>query len=176
MLKILTKREKTMLRVAAAAIACGVYAGLFLAPALKKNDALNAKMRLTATKLQRYTQLLSQKDAIRKEYGRFISDLKTAGKKEDTMVSTLSELEGYAGNASIRLTDVRPQPAKNEGAYKVILIDVRAEGSMENFLKFIYSLENSLSLLRVERLQLGSLPNSQALQGNLSISKLAISE
>lgn len=91
-------------------------------------------------------------------------------------MSILSELELIAQQSGVSIIDIRPQLPKETSAYKEIYIDLRAEGSMQAFLKFIYDIENSLSLLRIKKLQLIAKPNSSILEGIFSISELSVTE
>ncbi len=134
----------------------------------KKNEALNKEISVTRVKLKKYLWLLAHKEGIQNKYKQFSSVTElTPETKKDTLVTVLSELETIAQGSNIRILDLRPQGQKELEA----LVDLRTEGSIEDYLKFIYNIENSLSLLRIKRLQLNAKPNSQTLEGNFSISR-----
>jgi hypothetical protein len=79
-------------------------------------------------------------------------------------------LEALAKDAGINIVDIAPQPAQDQsGKNNEVGIDLKTEGQVEGYLKFIYSMEKSLSLLRIKRFQLNVKPNSQLLEGNFSI-------
>lgn len=147
-----------------------------IAPILTKNENLNREIKINRARLKKYLQLLSQKDYIRNKYNNFFNHLKDSAAKEDTLVSVLSELENLAKASNIRIIDIRPQAPKSMALYKEVLIDLRTEGAMEGYLKFIYNIENSLPPLRIKRLQLNAKPNTSALEGNFSVSQLAVLE
>lgn len=175
MIKVLTKRENTILY---ATVGVLIFATLFnfaIAPILTKNDNLNREINLSREKLKKYLWLLSQKEIIQKKYSKYAPTTSITGHEQDAVVSALSELESLAKNAGIKIIDLRPQARETKGTelYKEILIDLRTEGSMEGYLKFIYNLENSLSLLRIKRFQLTAKPNAQVLEGSFSISQLS---
>ncbi len=173
MQKILTKREKKVLYITVGIIIFSVIFNFLIWPVINKNDLLNKEISVSAAKLKKYLRLLAQKDYIRgkyNEFSRYLNEHKT----EDTAVSTLSELGNLAKSANIRIIDMRPQAAKASGqSYKEIEIDLRTEGAMEGYLKFIYTIENSLSLLRIKRFQLNAKPNAQLLEGVFSISQIS---
>jgi hypothetical protein len=97
--------------------------------------------------------------------------------KQDSLVAALSELQNLAKNAKIRIIDLRPQQVAktNKKSGKEITIDMRAEGSMEGYLKFIYDIENSLWVLHIKKFQLLAKNNSSALEGVFTISQVSVS-
>jgi Tfp pilus assembly protein PilO len=175
-IRVLTKREKTILYITIVIFILSLGFNFFIVPILTKNEKLNKEIILARTRLKKHLQLLSQKEYIQSEYNKFSSNYKASNQQEGTLGSALSELENLAKNANIRIVDIRPEATKNLALYKEILIDLRTEGTMEGYLKFIYDLENSLSLLRIKRLRLSSKLNSQALEGSFSISQLSPKE
>ena len=149
----------------------------FLAlPILKKNDALNREININRTKLKKYMRLLAHQDYIQNEYNKFTSRINLSETSKDTLVTTLSELESFAKDANIRIIDIRPQSLTNLDLTRKVLIDLRAEGTIEGYLKFVYNIENSLSLLSIKKFQLNAKPNTQSLEGIFSILQLTVSE
>lgn len=172
MLRIFSKREKAILYTTIGVLIFALGFNFLIAPILTKNDYLNKEIALARAKLKKYRWLLSQKDHIKSKYDRFSSLIKLDSKQQDSLTATLSELENLAKNANIRIIDLRPQTYKTLDLYREILIDLRAEGTMEGYLNFIYNLENSLSLLRIKRFQFSAKPNVSTLEGNFSISHI----
>ena len=176
MIKVLTKRERIILYATIGIIIFTVVFNFLLAPILTKNDILNKEINITRIKLNKYLRLLSQRAYIQNKYNKFSSTFKIPEQGGDTLVAALSELETLAKNANIRILDIRPQASKTSDIYKENLIEARTEGGMEGYLKFIYDIENSLSLLRIKRFQLNAKPGASGLEGSFSISQLSISE
>src|SRR3989338_2540359 len=153
--KALTKREKTTLYLTVGIIGFGLLFNFFLGPVFSKNNKLNREISLTRQKLKKYLVLLEQKDAIQNKYSKIFS----------------AELENLAKGANVKIMDIRPKFGA-EGSRKELAVDLRTEGSMEGYLKFIYNLENSLLLLKIKEFQLNSKPNTQVLEGLFSIAQL----
>lgn len=173
---ILNKREKLILYTTAGVIIFAVIFNFLIAPLLNRNDNLNREVSLKKAKLKKYLWLVSQKDTIKAKYGKFAPITGSVGQQEDALVGALSELEKLARNADIRIVDLRPQTREAKGgadSYKEVFIDLRTEGTMEGYIKFIYNLENSLSLLRIKKFQLTAKPNAQVLEGSFSIFQLS---
>lgn len=175
MIRVLAKRERIILYATIGVVIFAIAFNFLLAPVLTKNDNLNREINLKRAKLKKYLWLISQKEAIQSKYSKFSPAPSVSDQQQDVLVSALSELENLAKNSGIRIIDLRPQQgAKGSDLYKEILIDLRTEGSMDGYLKFIYNLENSLSLLRIKKFQLTAKPNAQVLEGSFSISQLAV--
>lgn len=175
--QLLRKREKLIIYSTIGTIIFAVIFNLLIAPALTKNENLNSEIDLVRTKLKKYFWLLRQENHIQNKYNKFSSTFKVSEQQEDTLVSALSELENLTKAANIRIIDIRPQGlAGNLAGYKEILIDLRTEGTMEGYLRFIYDLENSLSLLRTKKFQLTAKTYANLLDGSFSISQPTILE
>jgi hypothetical protein len=160
----------------AGVIIFAVVFNILLYPVMNKNSLLNKEINLTEQKLKKYLWLLSQKDNIMNKYSRFASTVKVSG-QEDPLVAGLTELENMAKEANIRLIDIRPEAAaKTQGPYKEAIIELRAEGAEEGYLKFLYKIENSLSLLKIKKFQLSARANTQALEARFTISQLFATE
>ncbi len=173
MLKILSKRERTILYTTVGVFIFAVGFNFIIAPILNKNDSLSKEIILSRAKLKKYLWLLSQKDYIQGKYNKLSSTLKVSAEEPDSLVAVLTELESLARNANIRIIDIRPQAPRGSDLHKELTIDLRAEGAMTGYLNFIYNLENSLSLLRIRKFQLTAKANSAVLEGSFSISRIS---
>lgn len=171
MQKILSKREKLILFATVGVIVFGVIYNFIIEPFLSKDESLNREINLNKSKLKKYAYLLSRKDDIRSKYNRLSQNLKRSEAGEDAFVNALTAIEEIAKASNVRLLDIRPQSQRSQEIDKEILIELRTEGSVENYLRFLYNLENSLSLLWVKKFQLNSKANTQNLGGNFSISQ-----
>jgi hypothetical protein len=175
--KILTPREKTILYITIGVAIFGLLFNLLLAPVLSRNDSLNKEINLSRAKLKKYLRLLSQKELIRSKYDKFTTTFKVSQGGGDALVSAFTELENLAKNANIRIIDLRPQGGtKGANIYRENLIELRTEGTIEGYLRFIYNVENSLSLLRIKKFLLTAKPATENLEGTFSISSIAPSE
>ena len=174
---VLTRREKTTVYITIGVIVFAFGFNFLIAPILNKYDTLNKEINHTRTKLKKYLWLLSQKDYLQNKYNKFYSVDKPFEQQEDALVSALSILENLARNADVRIIDIRPRGgSRNLRGYKEVLVDLRAEGAMEGYFKFIYNLENSLLLLKIKKFRLTTKANTQFLEGDFSISQLSASD
>ena len=167
---LVTKREKDIFYATVGVIVFSAVFNFFIVPAFKQNDTLEKGIKVNSAKLSKYVRLLSQKDAIHKKYNSLAIDFNVPNKQGDNAMAILAELEKLAQGSNIKIVDVRPQVSeKSTGSYKEISVDLRTEGDMEGYLRFIYNLENSLTLLKIKRFQINSKSNSSLLEGTFSI-------
>jgi hypothetical protein len=178
MIKLLQKREKIILYLTLGVILFSLIFNFIILPVMGRYTNLNKEISIASAKLRKYTYLLGQKNEIEKKYAdKFKSFSVPSEMRQDSLVAALSELENLAKNADIRIIDLRPQQGvkPGRGPYKEIMIDMRAEGSMDAYLKFIYDIENSLWILRIKKFQLLTKGNSTLLEGIFTISQVSLS-
>lgn len=155
-------------------IVFSIIFNIFIAPVLNKNASLNKEIYISRIKLKKYLGLLSQKDQIQARYNKWAADSKVSNEEATDTVSLLAELKNIATNSNVRIIDIRPEGLRDSGLRKEAVIDVRTEADMEGYLKFIYTLENSLSLLKIRKMQLNFKPESQILEGDFAIARFAV--
>ncbi|MCK9614252.1 MAG: hypothetical protein M0R48_01965 [Candidatus Omnitrophica bacterium] len=163
---VLKKREKIILYVTIGIIFFSIAFNFLIAPVLDKYDTLNKEVNLNKTKLKKYLKLLGQKTEIQNEYNKFSSSLALPVDTKDTLVVAMTTLENLAKGASVRIVDIRPQASPKDDK---IIIELRMEGSIEGYSKFIYDVETSLLLLKVKRFQLAAKSNMIGLEGVFTI-------
>ena len=172
--KILSPREKLILSVTLIIVVFSIGFNFIIEPVLSKNTSLNKEISITRSRLKKYMRLLSQKDYIQNKYNKFSEILLRTNIGKDTSVNVLSEIENLAKESKIQILDIRPETPKIADLYKESLIELRTEGEMESYLKFLYTIENSTSLFTIKSFQLNAKPNSQVLEGNFSISQTSL--
>lgn len=173
--KIFTAREKLILYTTVGVVLIGIIFRFLISPVWEKNEALDKQIDLTRTKLKKFMRLLSQKEKIQNQL--ISASSPTSRQQKNSIVAPLSELEILASEANIRIIDIRPQNiSKTTIPGNEISIDLRTEGMIESYIKFIYNIEKSLSLLRIKKLQLTARPNSTALEGNFCIYQTLVTE
>lgn len=162
-MKIVTQRERLALYLTAGIICLSIILNLLVFPVLAKSKNLNKEIALSRRKLEKYLAVLQRKDELKAQEGK----LKSEGSSSDI----LSELENIARGSNIRIIDLRPQGAQNFGPEKEISVDLKAEGEIENYFKFIYEIERSPLFLKIRKFQLAAKPRQRVLEGVFSISQ-----
>lgn len=172
--KLFSSREKMIFYAVIYIAAFSVLFRFIFVPVMNKNEYLNKEIRASLIKLKKYNRLLKGKQEILNRYQQFFPDYKLAGdeEKQEPLSAALSELQKSAAASNIRIVDIRPQiAAAKKSAQKELVIDMRAQATMEEYLKFIYDIETSASFLNINRLQFMAKPNTQDLEGIFSIAK-----
>lgn len=158
---LLNKRERVILYIAIGAIVFAAALNLVILPFYARNDLMNKEIRAAQVKLNKYRLLIEEKDKIQEQINAIPALAATGQQGDDNLMNILTEIERLAQDADVRIIDIRPQ--------KENLIDLRVEGRMDEYLKFIYNLECSPSFLKIKKLQLASQPQSLILQGSFTV-------
>lgn len=174
MQRILTRREKLILYSTLGVFIFSIGFNFLIAPVLDKNQALDQQINYTEKKIKKYLRLLAVKEEIEGKFRKFSTSSKDLQSAEDATVGILSELENLAKNSNIRILDIRPRAPRRGSLYTETLIELKTEADMAGYLKFIYNIENSLLLLKVQGFRLDSKSGTQALDGNFSISQISL--
>jgi hypothetical protein len=174
MAKILSKREKTIFYATVTVVFFSIVFNFLVVPVLSKNESLNKDINAAKERLQKYLYLMERRDDIRAKYNGLFVDANGSDAGEDGLISSLSELEKIAKDSNVRIIDIRPQgSSRSPSIYKEALIELKAEGMMEEYLKFTYNIENSPLLFKVKKLHLNIKPNTLSLEGSFSISRIS---
>ena len=112
-------------------------------------------------------------EAEAKKYASFASKVEA---EEEAMTAFLKEIEELANKSSLYVVDMKPQGVKEDKNKSIkYMITLSCEGQMEQVMNFMYNVENSSSLLTVERYQLGPKTRESSIaQSSMSISKIAV--
>jgi DNA-directed RNA polymerase subunit F len=166
MAKILNQREKIVLWLTIGIIAAAVLLNYAITPLFQAGERTQREIVTARNKLKKYRALLGQKDTLAAVAG--IQDVqeKLSGKPRDSLVAVLFELENMAKKAGVQIVDIRPQVQKQN---RQIMVDMRMEGALAQYISFIYDVEHSLLLFQIKRTQLGVKPNVAGLEGNFTI-------
>ncbi|MEI8350435.1 MAG: hypothetical protein WCI77_09840 [Candidatus Omnitrophota bacterium] len=171
MQRIITKRERVVLSFTVGIIVFSIVFNFAISPLLNTFDTVTKEIVVARARLEKYSRLLARKEYIERIYNKFSRDISTLGQSQGSLVDVLSELEKIAKDSGVRIVDIRPQNLNDVKQQKEVLVDLRTDGAMDQHLKFIYKIENSLSLLQIRRFQLLAKPGSQSLEGAFSISQ-----
>lgn len=173
MQKVISNKEKVFLYLTLGVIVLSAGLNFIIIPFLSRNEALNQEIYINKAKLNKYVFLLRKKAIIQDKYNKISTRFAGKNVELNKTDSVLSGLDSLAKTADIRILDMRPQGILKN---KELVIDLKTEGEMENYLKFLYNFKYSLPLLRIKKFQLNAKPNTQSLEGVFTISQLSIVE
>ncbi len=165
MLKNLAKRERIIFLIALIVVFL-LFCSYLFTPMVDKITGLNKEISVSRLKLKNYYLLLSRKEMIKSKYADFVS----AGyfnKHDNETINVVSELENLCKSAGARIVEIRPKD-KDEGSTG--LIEARTVGTIENYLKLFYDMENSPYLLKMKKAQISLRKEDGLLDGILVVS------
>ncbi len=145
-------------------------------PLYSKWKGLDADIDKKRNILVQSERVLEARDRIERRYAAY-EDFLAAQKLSDEEVDAvmLGVMDSLASQSSVAITNVKPLGAKDEGQYKKFTIRVSAESSMVNLMKFVYDLQSSKQLLKVERMTLrAKARKSDIIQATLHVTKINI--
>lgn len=170
----LRKREKFLFGVTACVILSLGFYILVVEPLYKRWSDLDSDFEAAKSRLFKNLKLLSQKESLERQYEKYKVYMEKTQAAEDETAAILKEIENVALSCGVKITGIKPKAARQFKTYRKFRIEVVAEAKIGQFMKFIYDLESSKRLLKVERLVL-SLKGTQSelLKATLIIRKIS---
>lgn len=146
-----SKRERLIFYVTLGVISLTMLDRLIVHPVLWKMRSLDEAIQQERNQIKRDLHILAQKDRIVKESTRFAKystqDLTT----EEVTTLFLKEIGNLANKTSVYLVDVKPSGVREEDVYRRYYVNLSCEAPMEQIIDFIYNVENSNNLLKIEK-------------------------
>ncbi|MBI3617629.1 MAG: type 4a pilus biogenesis protein PilO [Candidatus Omnitrophica bacterium] len=171
----LSKKEKIGLSAALAFLALAFLDRLLISPVRTKFNALNQQIRISEKQLGGDMRNINQKKFIGEEYEQYLPYIRRSGSDEEEVAKILGEIEALARKSSVYLVDMKPRKPREVEFYKEYTVEIEAEGGMESLMSFIYQLNTSSQLLRVETLRLNlTKGDSNVLSASMLITKVLI--
>lgn len=170
-----TKGERILFTVTVSVISILGFYVFILEPLYKKWSQFDIELGSANARLFKNLRLLANKEVLEREYDKYKDYIQRADSGEEEMASVLKEIENVASSCGVKITSIKPKDTKQLKNYKKSTVELVSEAKINQFLKFIYELEGSKKLLKVERFIL-SLKSSQSdiLKGTLVIRKISL--
>ncbi|MEK6732944.1 MAG: hypothetical protein AABY55_04890 [Candidatus Omnitrophota bacterium] len=169
MIKLSREKEKKILYALVGAFLAALLINSTIIPVIKKYIFLDQRIEDARSKIKKYKWLNSHKAEIESRYSGYLPYFKADALKSDPIVSILSELENLAKQANIVISDIRPETSSNNAGRAEIVVNLRSEGKLEEYIKFAKDIEDSLFLSQIRILRLYSKNESQNLGADFVI-------
>ncbi len=171
----LNKREKKLFYIVLVFLAI-VFSNNFVVTPLKKEIGLVKQEKIKKEiEWKKNNQIIKQKKQIKEEFEKYMAFIKKKGSDEEDVASFLKEIESLAQKSKVSLINIKPQPVKKMEFYKKYTIEIKGEGHIEQFVKFIYYLQKSYQILKVEKIHLNVRNSfSTRVKGSLIITKILV--
>ena len=150
----LSKRERYILYICVTVIASSLLYNFVLEPAVRRWRSLGKEILVQRAKLEKNLKVIAREESARREYERYAGYIEQKGSDEEEMALLLREIEMLASNSGVRITDIKPRPVKDMKFYKKYTIEVESESEIRSLTRFVYQLQKSKQLLKVQRLRL----------------------
>lgn len=147
---------------------------LALFPLKSKWQNLNNEILISKTNFSRYSRILMQKDLIEKEYKIYADYLKTKDSPEETIVNLLQEIETIATSSGVSLVNIVPSVIEEEDYFKQFNMRIELETKMASLIKFLYQIQESAQLFKIEGLRILAKGPMGQLRCNIRLNKIFI--
>ncbi len=148
----LKPREKKILYVVLALLVLLLgYHGVWT-PMTEKIGTLDDEIFTMEMKLRKAKILIRQSAEVRAETEKYVNlDQLNAVSDEEETARLLSLIEETARKTGCSLSDVKPEAVKTDKWTKRFQVELYTESSMEQLISFVYELEHSPQILKIER-------------------------
>lgn len=171
----LPKKKRYMLYIAIVILAAVFFDRIVLQAIMGRMRRLNNAILVQERKTQKTLGILSMEDLIVEEYAKCIKGVGRKHSEEEEKSKLLSEIERLARSSLVSLKNIKPGEIKKIGPYEEYTIKIEVEAKMDYLVDFIYKLERSPCLLRIESFQLRTKSvKSPVLRGQMTITEILI--
>ncbi len=172
----MSKRERSIAIAAGLFVFAAIFYSLILDPISREWRSLNSEMLSKTASLTRDLKMIADRKSIEANYAKFEKYIKSGKGEEESAAEALSYLENLSRADSCLILNIKPIGAKDAGGYKEISIDLSCEGSISEFTKFLYDIENTKDMiLKIRHFVLTSKAGQEgALKGSLVVSKIIV--
>ncbi|MEI6564556.1 MAG: GspMb/PilO family protein [bacterium] len=132
----------------------GVALGPIRSMIQKLDDEIVAQEKQLAVNLRILAP--SAKKVVEAEYSRYGTRIQKKGSSEEENSQMLSELDTLAGQNKVKLLSTKPRKTKVESDFEAYSVEIEVEADMPLLMGFIYGVESSAQLLRIDRLVIDS--------------------
>lgn len=101
--------------------------------------------------LVQHQRLLARRDRVETERMQYESYLRPAMADDLQTAALLKEIEGLASESQVKLIEIKPLGVESDERVRRYTLDVRFNGTLEEWVTFVFSLETSPSLFEIMR-------------------------
>ena len=152
----LSAKEKLGLSLAFAVMAIALLDRLIIGPVRVRFQRINQAIKTSEKQLAHDLRNVHQKGQISKQFDKYVEYVQRSGSDEEEVAKILGEIESLARQSKVYLANMKPQTPKEIDFYKEYAVEIEAEGEISSLVAFLYQLNMSTQLLRVEKLRLSS--------------------
>ncbi len=149
--KLTVREQKIFYVVIVLLVVVGSYHGAWI-PARAKFSAVDEEIFALQMRIRKARTYLQQRNEIMDEAKKYQNlEQMDAGKDEEEIARLLSLIERTARKTDVALSDVKPQQVKTDKISKRFIVELNAESGLQQLVDFIYQLQHSEQMLKIER-------------------------
>lgn len=152
----LSNKEKLGLSLALVVMGVALMDRMVVSPIRGRFQRLDREIKINEKQLAHDLRNVEQEGFIAAQYEKYVQYVQRSGSDEEEVAQILGEIESLARQSNIYLANMKPKTPKEIDFYKEYAIQIDAEGEMERLISFLYQLNTSAQLLRVQELRLNS--------------------
>lgn len=150
----LTSRERFILTLAVIAAVMLLVQWLIILPVRAHLESTGEKIELRKKEITKNEKNVALEGKILPAYEQVVSKVKMSGSEDQRIAEMLHEVEKLGTESQVKLSNVKPSPAKTVDMYRVFAADLEAECDMAKLFTLLYKLQHSGQLFRVETLKI----------------------
>ena len=172
----ITKREKRLVMATIGMVLAALAYNFTLEPLVKRWNDLGEEIRTKEIVLRKHSRILREKETIERlhsEYAAYFQTEKLTPEEESAVA--LSTIEKLARAANTHITNIKPLGTKSFDGYNKYTFRVSLESRIGELSRFIYDLQSSKQLLKIERMVLRAKEREpDTIKAILNITKLTV--
>ena len=169
--------EKKILSVAMIFVLLALFDRLLIGPSLARLNDINEKIVKEQSVIKQNMRFLTYRDRIVKEAATFKDFYaKDVRAEEEIIGEFLKKIELMATQSQVELSKISPAGQDYQKDYIKYLVTLDCTGKLEDITYFIYAVNNSKDLLKIEKMNvLNNGKDAEKVQAALTISRMIIS-
>jgi hypothetical protein len=173
----LTVSEKKILTIAALFVLFALFDRLLVGPSLGRMKELDDSIAKEEDVIRQNMRFLGYRERIVKDAATFkdfyTKDIRS---EEEVTADFLKKLELMGTQSSVELSKIAPAAPEYQKHYVKYFVTMDCSGTLENITAFVYAINNSKELVKVEKMTLGA--NARNVEGgvqaSLTVSKMIV--
>ncbi len=172
----LSPNEKKMLGIASLFVLLALFCRLLIGPSLSRMKELDENIAKEQDVIRQNMRFLGYRERIVKDASAFKDFYTQDVRTEDEIIADfLKKLELMGTKSKVDLSKISPAAQEYQKNYVKYLVTMECSGKLEDVTSFLYTINNSKELIRVEKMTLaGNTRAAGTVQASLTVSKMIV--
>lgn len=168
--------QRKILTIVAVVLILGLFYALLLRPAWNRSSEIDQLTDKEKNLVNKNASFLATRDKVIKEAGAFKDYFAKDVRTEDEVIADfLKKVELLATQSGVLLSKISPAGQESQNDYLKYFVSADCSGTLESLTNFIYAVNSSRELTKVEKMNLGANAKSpETVLASLTISMMII--